>query len=206
MTTNVLVAVPCMDMVAADFAFSLARLTGRGTPTMIVLDTRSSDVAWSRNEAVRQALAGPYTHLMQLDSDMHFPADTLERLLSHGKPIVGATYVRRCEPYGLLGAFERPAETGLIEALELPAGCLLINVAALRKLDWPWFKWEYGDKVGERIGEDIYFCRKARDEGLRVYCDMDLSRELGHVGTRRYTVRDGIEFVARERWHAAKSD
>ena len=204
MSPNILVAVPCLDMVCADFAFSLARLTGRGTPTMTVLDVRSSDVAWSRNEAVRQALDGEYSHLMFLDSDMHFPADTLTRLLGHGKPIVGATYVRRCEPYSLLGAFEKPAETGLVEALELPAGCLLINVAVLRKISWPWFKWEYGDEVGARLGEDLYFCRKAREAGLRVYCDMDLSKALGHVGVRRYTIKDGIEFVARERWHVGK--
>jgi len=206
MQPNILVAIPCLDMVAADFAFSLARLIGRGTPTMTVVDARSSDVAWSRNECVRQALAGPYSHLLFLDSDMNFPADTLTRLLGHGKPIVGATYVRRNAPFNLLGAFpgDTVASTGVVEALELPAGCLLINVAVLRKLSWPWFRFDYGPEPGQRIGEDIWFCRKAREAGVKVWCDLDLTKELHHVGTKQYNTQDGIEYIARERWHAGK--
>ncbi len=199
MSPRVLLAVPCMDMVHADFAFSLARLLTSNPPALTLQDLRSSDVVWARNEAARLTVAGGYSHLMFLDSDMEFPADTLHRLLGHGKPLVGATYVKRCEPWGLLGAF--PAGTdmsaGLVEALELPTGCLLIHRSVLERIEWPWFRFEYGDEVGQRLGEDLYFCRKARGKGVKVWCDLALTRELGHVGVKKYTVRDGIEHVAR---------
>lgn len=201
--TNILIAVPCLDMVAADFAFSLTRLVLHGGAPATVVDIRSNDVAWSRNEAVHRALTGGYTHLFFLDSDMSFPADALTRLLAHGKPIVGASYIKRCEPYNLLGAWERsvPA-SGLCEALELPTGCMLINTAVFAKLSYPWFYWEYGEKPGERNSEDLVFCRNARKAGVRIWADMSLTTELGHVGVKAYTVRDGIEYVARKRYEA----
>jgi hypothetical protein len=91
------------------------------------------------------------------------------------------------------------ASTGVVEALELPAGCLLINVAALRKLSWPWFRFDYGPEPGQRIGEDIWFCRKAREAGMKIWADMDLSKELGHVGVQRYDVNYGIEYIRKQR-------
>jgi len=196
---NILIAVPCLDMVPADFAFALTRLVLHGGATATVIDIRSNDVAWSRNEAVMHALRGEYTHLFFLDSDMVFPADALARLLAHGKPIVGATYIRQCAPYNLLGAFETPPpKKGLHEALELPTGCLLINVAVLKRLKWPWFYWEYGTEPGQRTGEDIKFCRDARAAGYKVWCDMGLSCELGHVGVKTYRIEDGIEYVRKQ--------
>lgn len=196
---RILLAVPCFDMMSSDFAFSLARIVAHQRGALEVLDIRGSEIAWSRNKAVRHALDGDYTHLCFLDSDMHLPADTLDRLLGHGKPIVGASYVRRCEPYDLLG---RPLTTWgggpLVEVAELPTGCLLINVAVLRRMEWPWFRFEYGAEYGERVSEDIWFCRKARDLGMSVWCDTVLTKELGHVGVKRFTVRDGIEHIARQ--------
>lgn len=205
MSPRVLIAVPCLDMVAADFAFALSRLVLHGGCSATVIDCRGSDIVGARNTAARMALDGDangeaFTHLLFLDSDMSFPADTLARLLASGKPVIGATYVRRCAPYNLLGAFEGSVpSTGVIEALEMPTGCLLINVAVLRKLSWPWFAFEYGENAGERIGEDIWFCRKVREAGVKIWADMDLTKEMVHCGMKGYTVADGIEYVRRQR-------
>lgn len=206
---HILIAVPCFDQVMADFAFALGRLLLRRSFSGEVIDCRGSDIVVARNSAAKRAVGGAtdgtqYTHLLFLDSDMSFPADTLERLLGHGKPIVGASYIRRCEPYNLLGAWEGsvPA-SGCVEALELPGGCLLINVAVLRKMGWPWFRIDYGQNYGERTGEDVWFCRRAREVGFKVWADMDLTREVAHVGVKRYTVQDGIDFVRRQ--NASKS-
>ncbi len=195
---KVLVAVPCFDMMSSDFAFSLARMMMGVKIPAEVLDLRGTEIAWSRNQAARWAVEHDHTHMLFLDSDMDFPADTLEQLLGHGKPLVGASYVRRQEPYDLLG---HPLTTwgggDLIEVAELPTGCMLINVAILRKMAWPWFKFEYGSEYGERVSEDVYFCRKYRAMGGSVWCDTKLTKELGHVGVKRYTVRDGIEYIQR---------
>ena len=200
---NILIAIPCFDSMMSDFAFSLARLVNVPGYNATVLDIRGSEISVARNSACKAALDGDYTHLCFLDSDMHLPADTISRLLGHGKPVVGAAYIRRCAPFDLLARF--PAGTRLdsaelVEADELPGGCLLISVAVLRKVGWPWFRIDYGAEYGERVGEDIWFCRKVRDAGVKIWCDMRLSREVAHVGTRRYTLADGIEYV---RWQHA---
>lgn len=204
--TKVLVAVPCFDMLASDFCFSLAAMIAYARAEYTVVDLRGSDIVGARNTAATQAITEGYSHLMFLDSDMHFPADTVARLLAHGKPVVGATYIRRCEPYNLLGkpVADRWSDEPLVEAEEMPTGCLLISVAVLKKIGWPYFAFDYGENDGERTGEDIWFCRKWRETGGRIYCDTKLTRELGHVGVKRYTVRDGIEHIARKQMEARR--
>ena len=40
---------------------------------------------------------------------------------------------------------------------------------------------------GEKIlGEDYYFCERAREAGFEIWCDGDLSRELAHIGQKAY--------------------
>jgi hypothetical protein len=99
----------------------------------------------------------------------------------------------------------RWSDEPLVEAEEMPTGCLLIAVPVLKKIGWPYFAFEYGDNPGERTGEDIWFCRKWRETGGRIYCDTALTKELGHVGVKRYTVRDGIEYIARQQMEAKRA-
>jgi hypothetical protein len=39
---------------------------------------------------------------------------------------------------------------------------------------------------GKLLGEDIYFCIKAKDAGIDTYVDHDLSMEIGHIGNYTY--------------------
>lgn len=52
-------------------------------------------VAFARNELVKRVLDGPFTHLLWLDADMHFPPETFERLLAHDEAIVSGLYFSR---------------------------------------------------------------------------------------------------------------
>ena len=186
---KVVLAVPCFDHVYTDFAFSLGRLLARLPKDfqVDVADIRGTDIVGARNVAAETTLLNKHDYLFFLDSDMDFPMDTLTRLLSHGKPVVGATYVRRKAPYEYLGKFQQGFKVGgLIEAEELPTGCLLINSAVLRKLTYPWFKFEWGEKQGDRLGEDQYFCREVRKSGTPIWCDTKLSQELSHIGIKKY--------------------
>lgn len=52
----------------------------------------SSAVHWSRNQLIASLIKSqrPYTHILFIDADIACPEDTILRLLSHGKDIVGA--------------------------------------------------------------------------------------------------------------------
>lgn len=199
MTTRVLIAVPALDMCATDFAMSLASLMGHTTRDSLRREVsvslwcqKGSIIMDARNAAVEAALTHDATHLLFLDSDMTFPPDTLARLLAHKKDIVGATYVKRYPPHALLGDFPsgylKSFETGeapaLVSALSLPFGCILLKVSALEKVKRPLFRYmttEHGT-----ISEDEWFCIQAREAGLSVWCDLSLTREVGHVGQTIY--------------------
>jgi hypothetical protein len=37
------------------------------------------------------------------------------------------------------------------------------------------------------IGEDIYFCKLAQANGMKVYVDHDLSKDVRHIGVMEFT-------------------
>ena len=65
----------------------------------------------------------------------------------------------------------------VIEVDATGAGCLLFNMEVFDKVKWPWFKQDVRD--GKPVGEDIYFCSRARAAGIRIW--VDTSIEVGHL-------------------------
>src|SRR5437870_761047 len=52
----------------------------------------------NRDVLVRQALENDCTHLLQVDTDMMFDSDAINRLMAHDLDIVGARYNKRIMP------------------------------------------------------------------------------------------------------------
>jgi GT2 family glycosyltransferase len=120
---------------------------------------------------------------------MCFSWQVLERLLSHNKDIVGANYNRRSYPSQSLTLFKCLAGTyynkelpkTLFECDAIGTGCLLIKADVFKKISKPWFFYGAEDRM---IGEDIYFCEKAKEAGFKIWCDPNL--EVGHLGEYIY--------------------
>jgi len=132
---------------------------------------------------------------------MEFPADSLIRLLSHQKDIVGCNYMRRNPPYSptASGMDGKPIMfgTGLVEAKIVPTGLLLIHMDVFKKLTFPWFETPYND--GVKFGEDNMFCAKAiLNCGYKIWCDLDLSNDINHLGQFRYNLRQTEGMVLHE--------
>ncbi len=184
---RVAICFPSSDMVHADFALALAGLCNATQPIETpVVNNKSSIVAMARNNGVKCAQDMRADFILFLDSDMTFPRSTLHRLLAHRKDIVGATYTRRVPPFSLLGAvFDRDQtidEGGLVRMRHMPTGCLLIAIAVFEKLSAPHFRFLTDEATGEICGEDYVFCDRAQGAGFEVWCDANLSLELGHIG------------------------
>lgn len=192
---RVAICIPSGDFVHADFAISLAELMCDPGAACALVNAKGSVIAENRNRAVDDARKFNVDWILFLDSDMLFPPNTLRLLLSRGKDIVGATYVKRALPYKVLGkplAQTIRANTGVIEMAGLPAGCLLISMRVFDQLKRPYFRTpaieEAAGVPSSLQGEDYYFCEVARAAGFKIWMDVDLSKAVGHIGQFVYRI------------------
>lgn len=187
---KVLIAVPCMDQVPAQFAQCLATL-GKVDKTIVAFQIGSL-VYTSRNDLVQIAIKRGCDYIFWLDSDMMFPPDALVRMfksLEHGD-IVSGLYFRRVAPftpviYDKLDIDEtgchytEPKEIpdGIFEVEGCGFGCVLMPTDIMLDV-----MEKYGSPFTpiNGIGEDLSFCWRARQLGFKIVCDPDIP--LGHVG------------------------
>jgi len=140
------------------------------------------------------ALEKGASHLFFLDSDIVCPEDTIQRLLEHGKPLIGAPYHTRSLTHpestvSLMGPEGREHQATLIpdvlfEAYGLPLGCTLIATEVFRAVPQPWFAYAYNKEGEVATGEDTWFCERARGAGFPSWCDPTIP--VGHVGDYVY--------------------
>lgn len=192
---RVAICIPCQDTVSAGFAADLAMLTGAipADITWKLFQVRGTYVHQQRATLVALAQQWTATHVLWLDSDMRFPADTLTRLLAHKVPIVAANYTTRRAPYrpvaehreqGVL--FTPPEATGTVEVTHCGMGVMLVDTEVTRAMPTPWFAIGYNAKQDLYAGEDVYFCRKAVEHGFPIVVDQDLSQHVKHVGEMEF--------------------
>lgn len=170
----------------------------------------ADSIASVRNDLVEQALEAGCSHLLMCDTDQVYPADTVAKLLSHKKDIVGVAVHRRWPPFDLvmlrgeLGKYTHVPEDecysgNLVSVDATGTGCLLIDTRVFIDMPRPWF--EFGQANGRPVGEDILFCSKARDSGFDIH--VDTSIQVDHLTTLRvnrgmrevYKAQHGHEFA-----------
>ena len=208
---NILICVPALGSCAAGFAYSLARamahfatLPYAGEKKVDVTFVKSSHLPESRTRLVARAYELEASHILWLDSDMKFPADTINRPLNHNLAVVGANYPTkemqaRPTAYADDENYVGPVWTGeRSEGVARVAACgmgvLLTDMRVFDALSPPFFAFEpQGPDFVKQLGEDIYFCRKLGEAGIPVHIDHDLSKQVAHIGEFEYT-----NFLARE--------
>lgn len=204
------ICVPSGDEWKADFAFDLAGMllhTTTRSPDPLELgmhNHRLSVLPTARNWLVRDALTAGASHILFLDCDMRFPPETLLRLLSHDRDIVAANCVQRAFPTRATAwangahVFTEADSTGLEEVESIGTAIMMIKATVFEKMTPPAFFFEpKPDDAFSFLGEDQYFCRKARECGFQVWIDHDLSKYVSHVGTLAYT--HGMALACRDK-------
>lgn len=203
-----LIAVPCFDMVHADFMESFINLhKPAGTSWTMVKNTMVYD---ARNIIAGNAIKAGFDRVMWLDSDMTFKPDALEILsadMDSGYDFVtGIYYTRRApnikpvlyknlwykEHYKQEDGGERSGATnyyhhpeGIFEIAGAGFGCVLTSVDLLRRVGE-----EYGSPFQPfpTMGEDLSFCIRCINIGAKMYADSRV--KCGHIGTYEYTEKD----------------
>jgi hypothetical protein len=193
------ICVPCRDQVQSTFTFSLVQLVqycnSIKLPVNVIMQTGSL-ISRQRQNLAESAISSNATHILWLDSDMTFPSNIAETLLSHNQDIVACNYSTRSTPlkgvaYAKIGDWNswiKPNITKprLKEVAGIGMGCMLTKIEVFSKIEKPWFEVSWVDEYNDFIGEDFYFCVCAREAGYQILVDTVSSKEIKHIGTAEF--------------------
>jgi len=145
-----------------------------------------------KNAIARYAIEQGYEKVLFIDSDCVLNPDTLEKLLSRDKHFIVAWTLRRQNTTlaNIFGLDEKPIARSDAEAFansdqpvrQVWTGgthCLLADVATLKRIARPWFKFAYDANGNISISEDTGFFRNLPQIGEQLWCDF--SEKVGHV-------------------------
>lgn len=207
------VCVPCRDEVMTGFAFDFARMAahdasvrckdGKGGLSLYTMP--GTLIFDQREKLVEVALKEGCDAVLFIDSDMRFPHDIINILLSRDVPIVGVNATTRRKPVTptakLLTKQENGKEVvykwenidsrgkqGIQAVTAVGFGAVLIRKEVFDAIPRPWFDTGWGPNGV--CGEDVHFCVKAGDYGFETYVDHELSMHIKHIGTYEYGWKD----------------
>lgn len=199
--------------VAADFSSALMGLFNydvhHGRHWDCMIQAKGAYIAMERNDLVTAFLRDRSAHwMLQLDNDVIFPEDTIERMLDLADPdvapIVAALYLGPLQPYPgnreaieYLPLWTHANEEGerypvmsvdfsqdLMPIQTCGMGCTLIHRSVFERMeeaygDDPWHWYAHDVIEGNRCGEDISFCCRARALGVPIWGAPNI--RCGHI-------------------------
>lgn len=145
------------------------------------------DIAKARNQLVRNFLTTNGQWLWFVDDDMIPQPDTLMRLLGTPTEIVQPLVLMRKPPF-LPTFYSGPNQVTnlydwrvlephmtLVPVDACGTGGMLIRRHVFEQLADPWF--EIGKIRPDQMGEDLFFCQKARAAGIGIHVDTTIPME-----------------------------
>ena len=186
---RLMVAVPTVDYVPADFVKSLANLSLRLGRERIPADVEiigGTLVYIARNRLAHRAIRDGYTHVLWLDSDMTFSDSIVDDLLFCGKDMVCGAFVSRRPPYGPC-VYTDISDPGNMQKVEdfgtepfRVDGCgfatVLTSVSLLQEV---WSHFGTCFRPTEQYGEDLAFCDLVKQLGREIWCEPTV--RPGHI-------------------------
>lgn len=215
---KILVAVPCMDTWPVKFGVSLIEMLMYSQQKFfgdeIKLCPISNSLIYdSRNLLSLTAIEQHFDYVLWLDSDMTFPPNILEYMLSTMRTIgnvdmLTEVYYMRKPPFTpvLYKTIDEPelkdgqVQKKVATMTDIPAdtgfavegcgfGCVITSVPLLKRV---WDKFGPAFTPYPWASEDISFCYRVKLLGEKIWCDS--TRTIGHLGTvefNKYNVMKG---------------
>lgn len=195
---KIFIAVPTYENIYPDTYKSIYGLDPAGA--WLVFDfIRGYDCASARNRIAQQTLDEGADYVLMVDNDIVLPSNAIVHLLEDPKEVCLGLYASRgagniydgnvCA-YQLgehdyvtkftAGEMKKLRQDGCakVQVHGGGMGCALIKADVFRRLTYPWYKWVNYDN-GSVLSEDLYFCEKCQESGIRVFADTRV--ECGHV-------------------------
>jgi len=160
----------------------------------------------ARNQAVKRMYENDCDGILFIDSDQTFPNTALETLIETHKDIVGYPIIRKAPPYYPnisrfneetkdFEIYEDYPKNNLFKVAYIGMGFVYIRRAVFEAMDkkfgdhiyfdFGWYesdKYKKGDKM---IGEDVFFCMRAKECGFDIWVNPFV--KIGHIGNFCYT-------------------
>lgn len=194
-----LIAIPCMDVIEADFVECLANLRLVGEVEIKFL--KASLVYDARNQITKYAMdKGGFDYVLWLDSDMTFGPDLMEKLLADMEPEDGP---KRQAVSGLCFGRRPPFKPCIYKSLDIQQQGQMIYPKAEVYLEYPrdqlfevaacgfacvMMRMDVLEAMGiygvpffpvGGLGEDLTFCWRAQKLDIKFHCDSRL--KIGHI-------------------------
>jgi len=160
----------------------------------IIVASEGYTIAENRSYISAQAVKSGSDYLLMIDDDMTFEPDILERLIANNKDICGTAYHPRAETGQIIKFLDEthavrledpeikknPKYQTVFECHATGTGIILIKCEVFKKVPQPWFMFEYHDNGCCKLGEDWWFCEKAKKYGIKTHADP--RPKVGHIG------------------------
>lgn len=196
---KILIAVPTSKYIETETFKSIYDLD---IPEGVTVDFESFygyNIAQIRNLIFNFADKNNYDYVLNVDSDMVLPQDTLSKLLEADKDIVTGVYRQRNLDYNVAEIYVDLPNGGtdninsdflykqedIFEVAGAGFGCILVSMKVIRDMDYPHFVYKDTIDFEHTVSEDTYFCEKARSMGYSINCIPTL--QCGHIGS--FTLR-----------------
>ena len=223
---NIFFATPCYGgMLTDQYFLSMFRVSQafmqHGINFRITTLRNESLVTRARNILTAMFLQSECTHLMFIDSDIEFDAESVLRAMAYDKPIMAAAYPKKALPiqYAINFKFvdqktkQIRVENGAVEVLDASTGFFLIKREVIEKMmqAYPELHYRNDSNIDEKfhkycyalfdtwldpddnryLSEDYTFCRRWQKIGGEIW--LDPNTKLNHVGS--YTFEGNVSKI-----------
>jgi hypothetical protein len=184
---KVMVAIPTAEMARKANFYDFLNILEKPEGSMQI-SSHAQSPAKGRNMMIEQALIQGCTHIFFVDDDIILNPATLKNLLKHDVDIVTGVYCSRSFPHhpylfhiahedgSCDGMIPGDEQSGLVEIVNAPLGCVLIKMEVFKKLESPWIT--LGELKKDEWCDDFSFFNRVRKAGFKIHADLDVC--VGH--------------------------
>ena len=194
--TNILVAIPTAKYIEVETFKSVWDLK---KPAHVQLEFQyffGYNIQQIRNLQASWMLCNQFDHMLHVDSDMTFPAHTLEMLMdmqNTTRAITSGVYIQRHDHIKVVEAYEHNPHTGghmhvhpnnltpsrILDVEAVGFGCCLVRREVYEQVADPWFEYKNALESKDIVSEDVDFCMKAKRKGFQTAIHTGL--HYGHI-------------------------
>lgn len=156
----------------------------------------------------RESTGKKFDYLVQLDDDMMYPCNFIEKFIAHDKDCVVGVACQRTPPflpvqYKEFNGVDFKKESNLVRlkgdeglvkvGLSGPVG-MVMKTSVFDKLKYPYYQQIETNDTPSYLGGDVNFAMALRDAKVDIWCDSSVS--FPHcVGENAYADRGEVHFV-----------